>query len=90
MADTNTVVRYVPTYVNQDGLRTLVLGAQGRWTWAAPEQAQAWLDAFLGGVNDPDTIAHIYGPNPRFQVRPCQCHPGHHDPVGIYFNNQEG
>lgn len=92
-----TVIRYVPTYVNKDGMRTLVLGAQGRWTWETPEGAQAWLDAMLEGGhlnekgepvrnNSPKSIRQLYGDNPQFEVRPCECWAGHFDPVGVWFD----
>lgn len=83
----NTVTRYVATYVNKDGMRTLMTPAQGRCTHATPEAAQAWLDA----VNNPETnsasvLASVYGSNPRFEVRPVACYPGHFDPIGVWFD----
>lgn len=43
--DTKSVIRYVPTYIGQDGMRTLMRGRQGRFTYATPEEAQSWIDA---------------------------------------------
>lgn len=80
-----TVIRYVPTFVGANGLRTLASPAQGRWTWATPEGAQAYIDAVLANTSF-STVLTIWGENPRFEVRACQCWAGHFDPVGVYFD----
>lgn len=85
MTDAKTVTRYVATYVNKDGMRTLMCGAQGRYTYATAEEAQAWLDAVTGNESA-FRIAQIWGDNPRFEVRPCECWTGHFDPVGVWFD----
>jgi hypothetical protein len=79
-----SVTRYVATYVNKDGMRTLMQPAQGRNTYEKPEEAQAWLDAVIKNTSA-DTIRQIWGDNPRFEVRPCECWPGHFDPKGVWF-----
>jgi hypothetical protein len=83
MAD--SVTRYVPTYVNRDGQRTLMCPAQGRHTFAEREVAQGWLDA-VAKNSAPTTLEQVFGPNPQFEVRPCECWPDHFDPKSIYFD----
>jgi hypothetical protein len=78
-----TVTRYVVTHIGRDGLRTLVHAAQGRWTYATPEGAQAWIDNAMRS-NSRDSIEAVFGL--PLEVRPCQCWPGHFDPVGVYFD----
>ena len=80
-----TVTRYVATYMGKDGLRTLVSAAQGRYTYDTPEAAQRWIDLAIAN-NAPDTVASIWGPDPKFEVRACECWAGHFDPVGVYFD----
>lgn len=83
----NIVTRYVATYVGKDGLRTLMTAAQGRHTHDTPESAQGWINAVTApSTNHPDTLKSVYGEDPRFEVRPCECWAGHFDPVGVYFN----
>ena len=84
-----TVLRYVPTYVNRDGMRTLMCGAQGRNTWASAAGAQGWLDAVLQENSD-DQLESLWGTAPRFEVRPCVCWAGHFDPVGVWFDASVG
>lgn len=84
----DTVTRYVATYINRDGMRALMRPAQGRNTYATPEEAQAWIDAvFTSGNNSADTLRSVWGDDPRCEVRPCECYAGHFDPVGVYFND---
>ena len=64
--------------------------AQGRYTYATPEEAQAWIDAvYTNGNNSPETLRSIWGENPRGAVRPCTCWAGHFDPLGIYFDTED-
>lgn len=79
-----SVVRFVATYM-KGADRTLMTAAQGRNTYATAAEAQAWIDA-VTTVNSADTIRQIWGDNPRFQVRACDCWPGHFDPKGVYFD----
>ncbi len=82
-----SVVRYVPTYVNKDGMRTLMRPAQGQHTYATPTEAQAWLDAvYKPGTNSADTLKSVWGENPRVEIRPVECWAGHFDPIGVYFD----
>jgi hypothetical protein len=82
---TDTVTRYVPTFVGKDGLRTLMQPAQGRNTYATAFEAQTWIEEVLKNTSQ-DTIRQLYGESPDFEVRACQCHAGHFDPVGVYFD----
>ncbi len=79
------VTRYVVTYINGDGLRTLAFAAQGRNTFSKKGEAALFLRSILAHT-PPSTIEAIYGTEPRFEVRPCECWPGHFDPRGIYFH----
>jgi len=78
------VTRYVATYVNREGIRTLMTAAQGRNTYASAEAAQAWIDAVTAN-NGVDTIKRVWGDHPQFDVRPCPCYPGHFDPQTVWF-----
>ena len=78
------VVRYVPTYVDKDGTRTLMRGAGGGETFATREEAQAWLDA-LQATTSAEAIRSDWGTSPRFDVRPCRCRPDDFAPQDIYF-----
>jgi len=78
------VTRYVGTYVNSNGERTLMSAAQGRHTYASAEEAQAWIDAVTTN-NSADTLRQVWGDNPQFEVRPCPCYPGHFDPQTVWF-----
>jgi hypothetical protein len=80
-----SVIRYVPTYVNKDGMRTLMTAAQGRHTHATPTAAQAWLDA-VAAHNSVGVKESLWGPNPQIEIRPVECWAGHFDPIGIYFD----
>lgn len=80
-----SVTRYVATYVQADGQRKLMFGSQGRNTFATPEEAQAWIDAVTAN-NSADNVRQVWGDEPRFEVRPCPCWPGHFDPQTIYFD----
>ena len=81
----DSVTRYVVTHVNREGLRTLSLGCQGRWTYATREEAQAQLDAMLAN-NERSALEGLYGNVSQIEVRPCECWPDHFDPKGIYFD----
>lgn len=79
------VIRYAGTYVNKKGMRTLMQPAQGRFTYETVVEAQAWVDAVTTN-NSADRIREVWGDNPRFEVRPCKCWPGHFDPIGVWFD----
>lgn len=83
--DRPSVTRYVGTYVNQNGQRTLMTAAQGRNTFATREDAQAWVDA-VTMHHGPFAARQIWGDDPRFEVRPCPCYPVHFDPQTCWFD----
>lgn len=76
------VTRYVVTHAGKGGVRTLAHPCQGRNTYAAPEEAQAWIDAAMKN-NSMDTLKSVYVL--PLEVRACNCYPGHFDPMGVYF-----
>lgn len=78
------VTRYVVTYVNSDGMRTLIGPAQGRNTFATEAEAQAYMRAVTSN-NSAASIKQVWGSKPRFAVRPCECWPVHFDPMSVYF-----
>lgn len=80
-----SVTRYVVTYVNRDGERTLMGAAQGRNTYETREAAEQFLAAVMSN-NSPKTILEVYGPDPRPEVRPCPCYPRHFDPQTVWFD----
>jgi hypothetical protein len=82
---TPLVMRFAATWVNAEGMRTLMCPAQGRFTYPTPGEAQYWIDA-VTTRNSTKKIAQIWSADPRFEVRPVWCWPGHHDPVGVYFD----
>lgn len=80
-----SVTRYVATYVNPDGRRTLMQPAQGRFTFATESEAAAWLAAVTSN-NSAGTVRQVWGADPQFAVRPCPCWPGHFDPQTVWFD----
>lgn len=85
MSTIESVTRYVPTYINKDGMRTLMRNAQGRDTFATEDEASDWIAAVITN-NTADNIRQVWGSNPRFEVRPCPCYPGHFDPQTVWFD----
>jgi myo-inositol-hexaphosphate 3-phosphohydrolase len=81
----DSVLRYVATYVNAAGERTLMSAAQGRNTYANAADAQSWIDAVTAN-NSADNVAQIWGENPQFEVRACLCWPNHFDPKTVWFD----
>jgi len=85
MTDRPHVIRYVPTYVNKNGERTLMRPAQGRYTYSEFAEAQAWINAVMENT-DESTLHQIWGNAPDFEVRSCPCYPGHYDPQTVWFD----
>lgn len=85
---TESVTRYVGTYITRDGQRTLMAAAQGRNTYATAAEAQTWVDAVTSN-NAADTLKQLWGEDPRFEVRPCPCWPGHFDPQTCWFYDEK-
>ncbi len=75
-----SINRYVLTYINKDGHRTLFGAAQGRNTYATQSEAQTYLEAVRS--NNSETTLEDYK---DMQVRLCECWPVNFDPKGIYF-----
>jgi hypothetical protein len=82
------VIRYVPTHIGRDGLRTLSLAAQGRNTYETARDAAHWIDA-VRAQNQWESIASIFGPDDTFEVCACPCWPGHFTPCGVYFDDED-
>jgi len=80
-----SVTRFVCTYIGRDQMRTLMHPAQGRYTLATQAEAEAFLAAIMEN-NSAETIAQLYGADPRPEVRPCPCYPGHFDPQMVWFD----
>lgn len=84
----NHVMRWVITKVNKDGDRVLADPAQGRFTYATQQEAQARLDAITSSPNNSaDTLRDVFGDVSTLAVRCVPCHPRHFDPIGIYAND---
>lgn len=79
------VIRYVPTHINKEGYRTLILPQQGRYTFATQEEAQTWIDTMRSSF-DKETMEVAYCSPDTMEVRPCECWPGHFDPMRRYFD----
>ena len=84
----DTVTRYVVTYINRHGMRTLASPAQGRFTYDTAAEAERYR-AVLSDMRK-SVVKQVYGAeDPRFEVRPCKCWAGHFDPVGVYFEDSD-
>lgn len=81
----NTVRRWVVTHCNQNGIRVLTFACQGRYTYATKADAQVEIAALLEH-NSSDRLSEVYGCNCRQTLSPreVECWKGHHDPIGIY------
>lgn len=77
------VTRYVITYVNKEGMRTLVGAAQGRNTYDTAEQAQQAINAMRKN-NSASTLA-MFGTPDTMEVRSCLCY-WHGDPKSVWFD----
>jgi hypothetical protein len=82
-----TVQRFAVTHVNRDGMRTLTLGCQGRYTYLLHAEAEAIAQA-LEAHNGPQRIGECYGPQAigTFRASRVTCYAGHYDPIGIYWD----
>lgn len=83
-SDGSGVIRYVPTFVNQDGQRVMLGAKQGRNTHETPEAAEQYLQAVLSN-NNREMLEGLFGDLSKLEVRPVECWAGHFDPIGIYF-----
>ena len=72
-----SVTRYVVTKLNRDGERTLFDSAQGRYTYATREQAEARADGFRHDR---------HCANMKLEARAVSCWPVHFDPKEVWFD----
>lgn len=78
-------IRFVVTFKNKAGMRTLAQPAQGRHTHATHDEATAAMEAMI--LNSAEsTLEQVFGSDPRFAVRSVECWPGHNDPIGVWFD----
>ena len=87
-----TVRRYVPTYLQAPDaagvrLRALMLAAHGDDTFDTAEAAQQMLMGILT-QNAASTVRSVWGADPQFAVRSCECWENSHDPCGVYFDEE--
>jgi len=77
---------YQVTYVQKDGLRTLMGAAQGRLMHHSREAAEEFLVALLQN-NAEDRLVSVFGEQARgtFRVDAFECY-DHGDPVSIYVD----
>jgi len=82
-----TVTRFVVTFINRNGMRTILGPVQGRNTFATRSEAADWVAAIVGG-NASYRLAEIYGAQAvgSFEPRAVACYPGHHDPTTVWFD----
>ena len=81
----DSIIRYVVTYVNREGMREIAGPSQGRFTFTDADDAECYLRAVLSNTSK-STINQIWGDNPQFEVRPVPCYPGHFDPKTRWFD----
>lgn len=82
-----SVIRYVPTYIDQNGMRTLMLPQQGRHTFETAREAERWIDAIRAHTSA-DTLRQVYGED-TFEVCACPCYPDHFDPRTCWFDDAD-
>lgn len=75
-------IRYVVTHIGKYGQRTLAHAAQGRHTYATPEEAQRWIDEATAANGA--RLADFYGL--PLEVRAVACWPDHYDPKQTIFD----
>lgn len=81
----NIIKRWAVSYLGRDGMRRLFHAAQGRYTWATREFAEASAAEFDTEENR-SRLAEVYGEQAPGTLRASlvNCWAGHFDPVGIY------
>jgi hypothetical protein len=83
MQTKHDVIRYAVTYVNSDGMRTLVGGANARSTYDTAEKAEKALHALR--TNNSQSTLRMFGDTDTFEVRSVKCY-WHGDPKGVWFD----
>lgn len=78
--------RYVVSYIDANGMRRMLGPCQGRETHETYQQAQVALGHLLIN-NSPELLTEVYGKQAldSFAVSAIECWPDHHDPKGIYI-----
>jgi hypothetical protein len=81
-------VRFQVSYITRDGLRQLLVPAQGRRMFITLEGAEAWLGTFLVN-NTRERLQSIYGEAAigTFRVDAWECW-SHGDPKGIFVDEE--
>lgn len=80
------VWRWVPTRVNKDNMRCLMLPQQGRYTWATKAEVDAYITAIVTSEhNNVAQLTQLYGVLAEIKPRQCKCYPGHFDPMAVFF-----
>ena len=85
MTATDTVTRFVVTFVHRCGERRIAGAVQARNTFATEGAALRSLNDLL--ENADNDIPGVFGPQSvgTFEVRPVECWPNTHDPKTCYF-----
>jgi len=86
-ATSKSIIRYVWTYIDKGGNRTLAEPRQGRYTYPTLQQAQRRIDLILENSSK-DTLDSVYGKDAwkTFEPRPVECYAGHFDPMNCWFD----
>jgi hypothetical protein len=80
------VVRFVATHIGRDGMRTITGPTNGRYMQPTPGDAQRIVD-LIQRQHSREKLVELFGAQvvDTFAVRAVACWPGHHDPIGVYF-----
>lgn len=85
------VIRYVISFMNNDGMRQMAYPCQGRHTLGSKEEAQELLKNFLDPTtNHEETLKSVFGKNcmGTFEVSAVACYDGHFDPMGCFIKEE--
>lgn len=78
-------IRFAPTYINKDGMRTLARANQGHNHFDTREDAEKWLAAVL---SNPNSDKRMWGDVSKMRVDAIECH-DHGDALGIWINDDK-
>ena len=81
------VMRWVLTFINVDGQRTLALPRQGEYTKATKAEIDTQIASWLKNTSM-DTLKQVFGEKgpASFEARECPCYPVHFDPTNCWFD----
>lgn len=83
------VVRYVITFIDDEGNRRMTSPMQGRNTFETAQMAQERLEAITNPkTNSKHVLEQCYGDVSKVAVRACKCYSTHFDPMQYYFDKQ--